>query len=152
MEEIKAMLVKLCEGQERLEQSQNALRQEFKIELNGAMNTLRQEFKTELNGAMNALRQEFKTELNGAINALRQEFKTALSELKKELLKEIRAVNQRLAACQLENGKKVDVLFDADETRKQLLEIHDEEIPEIKSTLFNYDIRIKNLESKVIGA
>lgn len=66
--------------------------------------------------------------------------------------KEIRAVNQRLAVFEHEITKKIDALFDADTTRKELLEIHDDEIPEIKSKLFEHSIRIDILESKVIGA
>lgn len=94
---------------------------------------------------------------------LREEMLSKLEETEARLCKkieegdernyqEIRAVNQRLAVYQEETSKRVDTLFDADTTRLELLEIHDEEIPEIKSELYNHSIRIKILESKTVGA
>ena len=136
MEEIKSMLVKLCDDVKRLSEGQDELTETVK-RLDEGQNEIRKEMAE----GLSKVRQDILDEVIPKIRAVEG-----------KLFKEIRAVNERLAACQLVNGKKVDVLFDADETRRQLLEIHDEEIPEIKSTLFNYDIRIKNLESNVIGS
>ena len=147
MEEMKAMLVKLCDNVKtlcddvkRLDKGQDEMRKEWKQDLARVEGKLSKEICA------------VEGKLSKEICAVEEKLSKEIYVVEEKLFKEIRAVNERLAACQLVNGKKVDVLFDADETRKQLLEIHDEEIPEIKSTLFNYDIRIKNLESKVIGA
>ena len=68
------------------------------------------------------------------------------------MYKEFRQSKQRLAVFEDEIIRKINVLFDADESKREFLEVHDMEIPEIKSELFEHDIRIKNLEKKVIGA
>ena len=154
MEEMKAMLVKLCDNVKtlcddvkRLDKGQDEIRKEI-CAVEGKLSKEICAVEGKLSKEICAVEEKLSKE----ICAVEEKLSKEIYVVEEKLFKEIHAVNERLAACQLVNGKKVDVLFDADETRKQLLEIHDEEIPEIKSTLFNYDIRIKNLESKVIGA
>ena len=152
MEEMKSMLVKLCEGQERLEKHTQELIEE-QIEIRKEQAEIRKE-QVEIRKEQKSIKGNHKTlmdehkDMKEAIHYLIELQK----EMRNEMRKGFRELNERLAVCQIENGKKVDVLFDADETRKQHLEQHDKEIPEIKSTLFEHAMRIKNLESKVVGA
>ena len=74
------------------------------------------------------------------------------NEMKKELKQEVRGVNQRLAVFQEDITPKINILFDADETRKELLDIHDSEICNIKQEQFEHTLKINRLEQKVIGA
>lgn len=173
MEEMKSMLVKLCEGQEKLIEGQESLEKHYQelkeeqIEIRKEQTAIREEQaeirkeQTEIKQEQKSIKEDHKTIMDDH-KILMEEHKDMkeaihyLIELQKEMRKEMRQgfreLNERLAVCQIENGKKVDVLFDADETRKQHLEQHDKEIPEIKSTLFEHAMRIKNLESKVVGA
>ena len=78
--------------------------------------------------------------------------KQGQEQIKEELTQEIRLVNQRLAVFQEDITPKIDILFDADKTRQELLEIHDSEICDIKKEQFEHTLRIERLEHKVIGA
>ncbi len=97
---------------------------------------------------------EIKQMLVGIQNS-QEELKQGLENLQavdKKLHKEIREVNSRLAAFQIEMSQKVQTLFDADLTRKENMEDYDERLQNISSELFNHSVRINNLEQKVVGS
>ena len=90
-------------------------------------------------------------QINGMQNSI-EVLKEGQEQIKEDLTQEIRLVNQRLAVFQEEVTPKINILFDADATRKELLEIHDSEICEIKKEQFEHTLKIERLEHKVIGA
>ena len=93
--------------------------------------------------------------MQGQMNNMQQDIKrleNKQDETTKELKQEIREVNQRLAVFQEDVTPKINILFDADETRKELLEIHESEICNIKQEQFEHTLKINRLEQKVIGA
>ena len=93
--------------------------------------------------------------MQGQMNNMQHDIKrleNKQEETTKELKQEIRAVNQRLAVFQEDITPKIQALFDADETRKELLDIHDSEICDIKREQFEHTLKIERLEQKVIGA
>ena len=65
--------------------------------------------------------------------------------LEKNLTKEVRGVNQRLAAFKEDTTGKITALFDADITRKEKLENHDSEIYEIKQKQSEHTFKLLNL-------
>ena len=158
MEEIKEILLGLTQKVDKLTQGQEALQQDVGT-LKSDVGTLKSDVEILKQGqkALEARQDKMEFEHNDMKQAI-----TYLIELQKEMRREmreglqknhdeIREVNQRLAVFQEDITRKVNVLFDADATRREHLEFYDKKIPEMNTELFNHSIRIKNLESKVVG-
>lgn len=135
----------LCKRQEVLEQGQKELCKRQEVLEHGQKSLEARQDKMEFE------HKDMKEAITYLI-ALQKEMRKEMREGLQKNHDEIRAVNQRLAVFQEEITKKVNVLFDADATRKEHLEFYDKKIPEISAELFNHSVRIKNLESKVVGA
>ena len=131
--EMKHSILELKDGQNKLEQNLNKKIEDVREELKEDIGNVREELKEDIGNVKEELKQE-------------------MDKLKDEVDNKLRKVNQRLAVFQEEITKKVDVLIDADITRQEHIEIHDIEITEIREGQFEHDVKIKNLEKKVIGA
>lgn len=86
--------------------------------------------------------------MQGQMNGMQQDIKrleNKQDETTKELKQEIRAVNQRLAVFQEDITPKINILFDADKTRQEHLDIHDSEICEIRKKQSAYDFKVLTL-------
>ena len=124
MEEIKEILVGM---QDQINGMQD--------QMNGMQNSI---------GALQQGQEEIKQEQSNMKNEMQQ--------MNERLTQEVRAGNQRLAVFQEDITPKINILFDADATRKELLDIHDSEICNIKQEQFEHTLKINRLEQKVIGA
>ena len=61
-------------------------------------------------------------------------------------------LNQRFTKFDYEINKKIDTLFDAYATNKDKYLVHEKDIASLNAKVFNQDIRISNLEDKVLTA
>jgi len=64
----------------------------------------------------------------------------------------VKYLNQRFTKFDYEINKKIDTLFDAFTTNKEKDLVHEKEIASLNAKVFNHDIRISNLEDKVLTA
>ena len=81
--------------------------------------------------------------------------KTAVGKLEMEVKdtgEVVNYLNQRFTKFDYEMNKKIDTLFDAFTTNKDKNLVHEKEIASLNSKVFNQDIRISNLEDKVLIA
>ena len=114
-----------------------------------------------MQGQINGLQGQFngmQNQMNNMQNSIeniqqgQEEIKQEQSNMKKEmkhkderLTQEVRAVNQRLAVFQEDITPKINVLFDADKTKQEHLDIHDSEICEIRKKQSAYDFKVLTL-------
>ena len=69
-----------------------------------------------------------------------------------ELSAEFKDLNNKFTVFDYEINKKIDTLFDAYKVNKEKDSFHEKEIASLNAKVFNQDIRISNLEDKVLIA
>ena len=91
----------------------------------------------------------------GSLKAEVGSLKTTVGKLEMEVKdtgKVVNYLNQRFIKFDYEMNKKIDTLFDAYKVNKENNYVHEKEIASLNAKVFNQDIRISNLESKVLTA
>ena len=81
--------------------------------------------------------------------------KTAVGKLEMEVKdtgEVVNYLNQRFTKFDYEMNKKIDTLFDSYKVNKEKDLVHEKEIASLNAKVFNQDIRISNLEDKVLTA
>ena len=63
----------------------------------------------------------------------------------------VKYLNNNFIKFDYEINKKIDTLFDAFTTNNEKDSVHEENIVSLNSKVFNHDIRISNLEDKILA-
>lgn len=64
----------------------------------------------------------------------------------------VKSLSENFARFDYEINKKIDTLFDAYTVNKEKNEVHEGDIVSLNEKVFNHDIRISNLEDKILTA
>jgi len=91
----------------------------------------------------------------GSLKAEVGSLKTTVGKLEMEVKdtgEVVNYLNQRFTKFDYEMNKKIDTLFDGYKVNKEKDSFHEKEIASLNAKVFNQDIRISNLESKVLTA
>jgi len=91
----------------------------------------------------------------GSLKAEVGSLKTTVGKLEMEVKdtgEVVNYLNQRFTRFDYEINKKIDTLFDAFITNKENDLVHEKEIASLNAKVFNQDIRISNLEDKILTA
>ena len=91
----------------------------------------------------------------GSLKAEVGSLKTTVGKLEMEVKdtgEVVNYLNQRFTKFDYEINKKIDTLFDAFTTNKENDLVHEKEIASLNAKVFNQDIRISNLEDKILTA
>ena len=148
MEEIKEILVGMQGQMNNMQGQMDNMQVSFEQKLEEGLQNVKDEIRAEMKEGLEGVKNEIRSEVKESL----QSIKDGMQYLEKNLTKKIEEGNQRLAVFQQDITPKINILFDADETRKELLDIHDSEICNIKKEQFEHTLKINRLEQKVIGA
>ena len=140
MEEMKEILLNMQQGMYDMKNQMNGMQNK--------MDNMQVSFEQKLEKGLQNVKDEIRAEVKESL----QSIKDGMQYLENNLTKKIDEGNQRLAVYQHDVTQETKALFDADETRKEKLEIHDLEIGNIKQEQFEHTLKINRLEQKVIGA
>ena len=91
----------------------------------------------------------------GSLETEMGSLKTAVGKLEMEVKNTgevVNYLNQRFTKFDYEINQKIDTLFDAFATNGKKDLVHEKEIASLNARVFNQDIRISNLEDKVLIA
>ena len=155
MEEIKEILLNMqnkmdgMQGQmDGMQDKMDNMQVSFEQKLEEGLQSVKDEIRTEMQEGLLGVKNDIRSEVKESL----QSIKEGMQYLEKNLTNKIEEGNQRLAVFQQEITPKINILFDADETRKEKLKIHDSEIGNIKQEQFEHALKINRLEQQVIGA
>lgn len=88
------------------------------------------------------------TEVQKLDNRITAEAKT----LDSKITTEIQTLNNKFTVFDYEINNKIDTLFDAIMVNTEKDTVHNQKIESLDEKVFNHDIRISNLENKVLTA